>query len=170
MGSIVRRVLVALSIAAAAVMLWFRRVDTPTVPVFVETRGVAAIAVHPRASGGEVSLRPGWRSVTVPFDPVSGLASLIQPGSHVDILTISRGERRVATMVVEDVRVLAMGDVRVRTGRPIRAKSLTVEVATDADAERLLKAAESGALQFMLRGSVSGRARGIEVRPLYVQR
>lgn len=46
MGSIVRRVAVALSIALAAVLLWFRRVDPPTVPVLVATREIPAGSVN----------------------------------------------------------------------------------------------------------------------------
>jgi len=171
MGSIVRRVIVALSIVAAAVMLWFRRVDTPTIPVLVETGAVASSA-HPAISDGEVVSRPGWRAVTLPFDPVTGLASLIQPGSHVDILTIPRGAqrgRRVAAMAAEDVRVLAMDDVRERTGRPIRATTVTVEVATDADAERLMKAATSGTLRFMLRASGSSTVGVLHAVPAAVE-
>jgi Flp pilus assembly protein CpaB len=103
--------------------------------------------------------RPGWRSVTLPLDPITALASLIQPGSHIDILTISSQGARVATVVAEDARVLAMGDVRERTGRPIRASTLTVEVPTDADADRLMRVAGSGTLQFMLRAS-EGRTTG----------
>jgi Flp pilus assembly protein CpaB len=146
-------------------------VDTPTIPAFVETREVTPSA-HPRASSGEVVSRPAWRAVTLPLDPVTGLVSLVQPGSHIDILTIPLGVRagkRVVTMVAEDVRVLAMGDVRERTGRPIRATTLTVEVATDADAERLMKAAASGTLQFTLRGSESGAVGVLRAVPAPVE-
>ena len=39
--------------------------------------------------------------------------------------------------------------VREPTGRPIRATTLTVEVATDADADRLTKAAATDRLQYL---------------------
>ena len=161
MGSIVRRVAVALFITLAAVFLWFRRIDTPTVPVLVADRDIVAGAViddgsEARATGVEVSVRPGWKSVTLPFDEVTSVASLILPGSRVDILTIPHAaprEARRATVVLQDVRVLAVGEVRHRSGQPIRASALSVEVASDADAYRLMRAAANGTLQYALRGS-----------------
>jgi Flp pilus assembly protein CpaB len=101
-------------------------------------------------------VRPGWKSVTLPFDEAISAASLILPGSRVDILTIPHaapGELRRAAVVMQDVRVLAVGEVRHRDGHPIRASTLSVEVATDADAYRLMRAAASGSLRYLLRGS-----------------
>src|SRR5688500_1934794 len=120
MGGIVRRVAVALFITLAAVFLWFRRIDTPTVPVLGRVAHVpiykgeaivsGKLASERMATGVEVSVRPGWKSVTLPFDEATSVASLILPGSRVDILSIPHaapGEARRATVVIQDVRVLA---------------------------------------------------------------
>ena len=48
---------------------------------------------------------------------------------------------------------MAVGEVRHRRGQPIRASALSVEVATHADAYRLMKAAANGSLRYLLRGS-----------------
>ena len=173
MGGIVRRVAVALFITLAAVLLWFRRIDTPAVPVFARVpifKGEAIVpgksASEARATGVEVSVRPGWKSVPLPFDEVTSAVSLILPGSRVDILSIPHaapGEARRATVVMKDVRVLAVGDVRHRLGQPIRASALSVEVATDADAYRLMKAAANGSLRYLLRGSDDSNVGRVEL-------
>ena len=157
MASIIRRVAVALFITLTAVALWFRRIDTPTVRIFKgEAIVPGQLASESRATGVEVSVTPGWKPVTLPFDEVTSIASLILPGSRVDILAIPHDaarQARRATLVMEDVRVLAVGEVRHRRGQPIRASTLSVEVATDADAYGLMKAATNGSLRYLLRGS-----------------
>ena len=176
MGSIVRRVAVALFITLAAVFLWFRRIDTPAVPVLGRVahvpilKGEASVpgklGSEGRATGVEVSVRPGWKSVPLPFDEATIAASLIRPGSRVDILSIPHaapGEARRATVVMQDVRVLAVGEVRHRRGQPVRASALSVEVATDADAYRLMKAAANGSLRYLLRGSDDSNVGRVEL-------
>jgi pilus assembly protein CpaB len=61
--------------------------------------------------GLAASIEPGKRAIAVPFTDASGVAGLIQPRSHVDVIFTRAGQSAdaVATTVLEDVIVLAIG-------------------------------------------------------------
>jgi len=106
--------------------------------------------------GREVKITPGKRAYAFRINDVSGTAALIQPNSRVDILVVINSgaeQGNVATLFMENMRVLAIGAVAQRTedGRQINAAVCTVEVTPD-EGERLAIATSQGEIQVLLRG------------------
>ncbi|SMF12647.1 pilus assembly protein CpaB [Tistlia consotensis] len=105
-------------------------------------------------------LDPGKRAVSVPIDPVTGLAGLVFPGDRVDLIlthTVVRkqdpnlAERRVSETVLTDLRVLAIDQtVDDQTTAPKVGKIATLEV-TPKEAEQVVLLAELGQLSLSLR-------------------
>jgi pilus assembly protein CpaB len=104
-------------------------------------------------------LTPGYRAVTVPVTPSSGIAGFVFPGDKVDvILTLSvpeekegAKERRASETVLTDIRVLAV-DQRVDDQKKevTVAKTATLEV-TPKQAEIVAVVGELGKLSLSLR-------------------
>lgn len=116
----------------------------------------------------------GMRAVTVPVDPVTGVAGLLKPGDRVDVIaTFEVGETLVAQTVLQDVELLALGthttdptpeerpaaetqeeEATEETARPRRE---TVEYpnatlgVTPEDAQKLMLAEQRGRLRLALR-------------------
>jgi pilus assembly protein CpaB len=93
--------------------------------VLTQTR----LASQNGAEGLPATIDPGKRAISVPFNDTSGVAGLIQPRSHVDVLFTRPGNlaEAMTTTVVEDVVVLAIGrNTEVTpTGQPVAAGSST---------------------------------------------
>ena len=105
--------------------------------------------------GAQVRITPGKRAFAFRVNDVSGIASLIQPNSRVDLIVVVDGSEkgRVAKVVMENLRVLAIGAAPQRSpdGLPINVAVCTVEV-TPEEGERLAVATTQGPIQLMLRG------------------
>ena len=166
MGRIIRRVAIALSIVGAAATLWQRRIEPPPRATRPEVSAIAARTVVRRQSE---SPTPGWYSVTPPFDHALLAASLIEPGSRIDVLLVPSfrpsasggGDSTRIETVAHDVRVLSVGGVghvQGGSGRGTRAVPLIVEVALLADRDRLIDASRTGDLRYMLRSRMEGVA------------
>jgi pilus assembly protein CpaB len=106
-------------------------------------------------------LTPGMRAVSVPVNPTSSNSGLIFPGDRVDlILTQSLNDgateltRRVSETVLNDIRVIAMGDDAGDDPQPGRshekARTTTLEV-TPRQAEQVTLVTELGKLSLSLR-------------------
>ncbi len=120
-------------------------IESMLAPKDVTTGGVGAIVT------------PGMRAIAVAGDKVIGLAGLIRPGSHVDILVtlqdLQNDRLHITKTVLEDIKVLATGSVlqRVAGGdKPSPVDVFTVEV-TPKQGEQLALAATQGKLHFALR-------------------
>jgi pilus assembly protein CpaB len=112
--------------------------ESKLAPLSVKTGGIAAI------------ITPGKRAMAVKGGKVLGMAGLIRPGNHVDILMMTKGG--VNKIVFENVRVLATGS-QLGTdpeGKPSSVDTYTVEV-TPEEGERLALASSQGSLRFALR-------------------
>jgi pilus assembly protein CpaB len=72
---------------------------------------LARIGSFTGVDGLAASIEPGKRAISVAITDASGVAGLIQPRSHVDVLFTRPGQpsEAVTTTVLEDVIVLAMG-------------------------------------------------------------
>ena len=109
------------------------------------------------------AIHPGMRAVTLPVNLASGVADLIHPGDHVDVLAIFRPKTSGALPVVDtleqNLKVLAVGQHLVgQSGKqPASYTSVTLEV-TPLAAERLAFATTQGSVQLTLR-SVTDHAR-----------
>ena len=117
----------------------------------------ARLAPTGSSAGLEVKITPGKRAMAVRIDDVAGLSGLVQPNAHVDVLvtlrTTAAGDRQIAKLFLENLRVLSIGtkvDRGVR-GEPIEASTATLEV-TPEEAERLAVAMNQGSIQLVLRG------------------
>ncbi len=117
-----------------------------------------------REAGGllAIVLREGHRAVTIKVDEAQGLAGLVTPGDHVDVLLTQEvrsggpgGQevRRFAETIVRGVRVLGVGqEIKGDDDAKKPAKSVTVEV-TPGDAEAIALGRAMGTLSLALRSS-----------------
>jgi pilus assembly protein CpaB len=98
----------------------------------------------------------GYRAVSVQITDVSGVAGLIQPGSHVDVLFTRPGTMAEATtsMILQNVRVISTGRT-IQAGQvvdPRAPKSPTVTlVLTPDEAQKLELAKNQGKIGLSLR-------------------
>jgi pilus assembly protein CpaB len=120
---------------------------------------VTSNRLAPRGSSGglEMKIAPGKRAMAVPINDVSGLGTLIQPNSRVDVLVTLRpdaGEyRQVGKVFLSNIRVLSVGG-RLQPSpdaKDDKARSAALEV-TPEQAERLAVAETQGTIQLVLRG------------------
>jgi pilus assembly protein CpaB len=132
----------------------------------------AQLAPTGSGSGLQALVQPGMRAVTIEVNEFSGVAGLLSPGCHVDILaTINNGEQggQLAKTIVQNVKVQAVGQ---RTGAagpdqpPAQqpneiARSVTV-LCTLADAEAIELACATGRPRLVLR---SGRDSQVVATP-----
>ncbi|MEJ2698027.1 MAG: Flp pilus assembly protein CpaB [Candidatus Sulfobium sp.] len=95
----------------------------------------------------------GHRAMTVAVDQVAGVAGFISPGNRVDVvLTTSTGKQSVSKIVLQDVPVLATGQVvsQQEGGKPKVVPTVTMDVSPE-NAEKLAIASTQGRLQLVLR-------------------
>jgi pilus assembly protein CpaB len=109
-----------------------------------------------------VTLREGYRAVTIRVDEAQGLAGLVRPGDQVDVILahkvavpgeFERGEREVAEVIAGGVRVLGVGqDIKSADDKSKVVKSITVEV-TPPQAEAVALGRVLGSLSLSLRSA-----------------
>lgn len=99
----------------------------------------------------------GMRAFTIPIDAVSGVAGLITPGDHVDILLTRNIQGELVTSaVLQNISVIATDQDSSADGERARvARTATVEV-TPTDASKLALAQQVGKLSLSLRGVNEG--------------
>ena len=130
--------------------------------MMVPGQPVMEALLAPTGSGaGLQALVPrGMRAITLEVNETTGVAGLIVPGCHVDVVcTLNSASREdtVATTIVQDVLVQAVGQ-RLSAGRnpddkeaaPIRSVTL---IATPRDAEAIELATSTGRTRLVLRGA-----------------
>lgn len=126
-------------------------------------------------------LRAGHRGVTVQVDDPTTRASIIRPGDRVDVIMVLKGDEFAGTgpaaqVLVDDVRVLAVGSSPLELGRRNRSQlagvvnedqpdgdTYTLEV-TPADAERIALGASVGRLTLAMRSMAQSASRGAGAR------
>jgi pilus assembly protein CpaB len=120
------------------------------------------IASTTGVDGLAASIDPGKRAIAVPITDASGVAGLIQPRSHVDVLFTRSGQAAdaVTTTVLEDVVVLAMGRNTESTsaaaatqaiGQTTRAAQSATLLVTPEQARRVELAKNQGKISLALR-------------------
>jgi pilus assembly protein CpaB len=121
--------------------------------------------LRPRDRGFLASvLGAGMRAISVGVDPVSGVAGLIWPGDHVDVLLTQQlnkepaGKRVLSETVLSNVRVIAI-DQEIVQGAPAGtsqagkiARTVTLEV-TPEQAAKVTVAEELGRLALAIRAA-----------------
>lgn len=100
------------------------------------------------ASMLSVTLTPGKRAVAIRVDDIIGVSGFILPGSHVDLITTSGGQG--VRTVLQDIKVLTVGQTLTAEGGTLRAGSVTLEV-DPRQAEIVMEATERGSIRLALR-------------------
>jgi pilus assembly protein CpaB len=110
--------------------------------------------------------RPGLRAVSVALTPTTGVSGLIMPGDHVDVVltyvvprpadAVSGNDRRAATTILTDLRVLAIDQrLAVTPGDVKDIHNASLEVSAK-QSETLALAADLGKLSLSLRSLQQG--------------
>jgi pilus assembly protein CpaB len=122
------------------------------------------------ALGGAQAMVPeGMRAVSLEVNEFSGVAGLLTPGSHVDIVQTIRGKDNSSAMaktIVENLTVIAVGR-RMSTAAPIPgqdgenavSRSVTL-LATAEQAEAIDLASHTGNPRLVLRNGMDGKVTG----------
>lgn len=111
-----------------------------------------------KANSGLLSLKvpAGMRAFSVKVNEVVGVGGFIVPDSRVDVVVTTaispdRQQEQVAKIFLEDVLVLAAGQVvEQKDNKPVTVNTVTIAV-TPADAEKLALASNDGKIQLVLR-------------------
>lgn len=139
-----------------------------------------ASVVHPEGRGFMAAqLAPGYRAVSIEIEDASAAGGYIQPNDHVDVIVTqtvetrdgaASGEQVRSDIVLEDVRVLALGETtqtQASGEAPAQVEaSVAVLELTAADARTLALADELGDISLALRGvqaetvGMRGQSRG----------
>ncbi|MCK9418556.1 MAG: Flp pilus assembly protein CpaB [Nitrospirae bacterium] len=97
----------------------------------------------------------GHRAMAVAVNDVAGVAGFVLPNSTVDVIvtTTSPQGQRISKIVLQNLRVLAVGQkMEEKEGKAIQVPTVTVSI-TPEEAERLALASNVGTLQLLLRGA-----------------
>ena len=107
------------------------------------------------------AIKPGMRAITIGVDTVSGLAHLVTPGNHVDLIAqYNAGDNKqslAAALIAQDVPVLAVDMVLSLNGKVNNADAtyvtLTLQV-TPTQALKISLAESAGTVKAILRSPV----------------
>lgn len=115
-----------------------------------------------------LSIPKGYRAMTIPIDPITGVGGFITPGSRIDLLTVvpksgggkDKSDEQVSKIIIQNVKVLATSSNTPQAGKgpgagpgPAASSSITIAVPA-ADAIKIALAYNNGAgnIQTVLRG------------------
>ncbi|MCL6477974.1 MAG: Flp pilus assembly protein CpaB [Peptococcaceae bacterium] len=99
-------------------------------------------------------VEPGRRAMTVAVNDVSGVAGLLKPGDHVDILaTVSvNKDTPITSLIVQNVRVLAVNKAMAAEADAKQPQNGTLTLSVDpVEAQQLTLATEKGSIRALLR-------------------
>jgi pilus assembly protein CpaB len=122
------------------------------------------------ADGIPATIDPGYRAVSVNISDVSGVAGLIQPGAHVDVLFTRPGTmaEAITSTILQNVRVLAIGR-SVQANQVVDPKAPKVPVATlvvtPEQVQKLELAKNQGRISLSLRNPLD-ESEGVDGRPV----
>lgn len=132
---------------------------------FVQGEPITSTAVvQPEGRGFMAAqLEPGFRAVAIEIEEQTAAGGYIQPNDHVDVIVTTRaqnsegsGEQVNSTIILEDIRILALGETtQTQTEgegpQPIEASVAVLELTAE-DARTLALADEMGTISLALRG------------------
>jgi pilus assembly protein CpaB len=108
-------------------------------------------------STGLLSLKvpAGMRAFSIKVNEVVGVGGFIVPDSRVDVVVTtpisSNSQEKIAKIVLEDIRVLAVGQViEQKENKPVTVNTVTLAL-TPEDAEKLALAGNDGIIQLVMR-------------------
>jgi pilus assembly protein CpaB len=114
---------------------------------------LAAELAAPGSGAGLVAMLPeGMRAISIRVDDVSGVSGFILPNTYVDVIHVeSKGDKEVASIILEMVRVLAIAqETYTEEGKPKVVKTVTVQLSPE-DATKLALKVRQGAIHLALR-------------------
>jgi pilus assembly protein CpaB len=136
--------------------------------IFTDEQLLKSKLVSAGGSGNKTlafAIEPGMRAMTISVDETSGIANMIVPGNHVDIIaefitSKIEGDGNVSkvsytTMILQNIQVLAIDSVLSENGKSDKAayKTLTLEL-TPRQAMELSEAQLEGQLRAILRSAI----------------
>ena len=125
-------------------------------PVFADEQLLRERLVFPDDTGIGLSfmITKGKRAITIAIDEVSGVGRMILPEDRVDILVHltgeTEGELEYATFLLQNIKVLAIGQVVYTETFSLDGNTITLEV-TPAEAQKLSLAIDHGFNRLLLR-------------------
>jgi pilus assembly protein CpaB len=149
--------------AASVVPGAFRSTDAVVnrglVASVAENEPVTAVKLAPAGAGGGLSptIPNGMRAISIRVNEVVGVAGFVQPGAHVDVVAVVRGDTdsTVSRVFLTDLRVLAAGtrtdQVRATPNTPAAPATVVTLLVSPSDAERLALASAEGSVTLVLR-------------------
>lgn len=122
------------------------------------------------ADGIPATIEPGLRAAAVTISDVSGVAGLIQPGAHVDVLFTRPGTmaEAITSTILQNVRVLSIGK-SIQVNQVLDPKAPKVPVATllvtPEQAQKLELAKNEGRISLTLRNPLD-QSMGVDGNPV----
>lgn len=120
------------------------------------------------------TIPPGMRAISVPVNEVVGVAGFVTPGNRVDVfVTLRREDTSITRVVTSNVQVLTAGTKyeqdKATSGQAIPTSVVTL-LLTPEEAERVMLAANNGAIMLALRNPLDHeptRTPGARLAALY---
>ena len=124
-----------------------------------ENEPLTAAKLAPAGTGGGLAptIPDGMRAISIRVNEVVGVAGFVQPGTHVDVVAVVRGDTSstVSRSVLTNIKVLAAGtradQVRANANAPQAPTTVVTLLVIPSDAERLALASSEGAVTLVLR-------------------
>jgi pilus assembly protein CpaB len=129
-----------------------------------------ALSLLTGAEGIPATIPQGYRAVAVTITDVSGVAGLIQPGAHVDVLFTRPGTmaEAITSTILQNVKVLSIGRAA-PTGQVVDLKAprspVATLVVTPEDVQKLELAKNEGRISLSLRNPLDLTA-GVDGKPV----
>lgn len=97
-------------------------------------------------------VEPGRRAVTVPVNDVTGVAGLLKPGDHIDLLgTLTVNDQVITSTIIQNIKILAVNKSTSASGeKQAQAGLLTLSV-DPFEAQHLTLTLEKGSIRILLR-------------------
>jgi pilus assembly protein CpaB len=134
-------------------------VNRGLVAAVAENEPVTAAKLAPAGAGAGLSptIPNGMRAISIRVNEVVGVAGFVQPGAHVDVVAVVRGDTSstVSRLVLTNLTVLAAGtradQVRANPNAPQTPTTVVTLLVSPSDAERLALASAEGSVTLVLR-------------------
>lgn len=114
---------------------------------------LAAELAAPGSGAGLVALLPeGARAISIRVDDVSGVSGFVLPNTFVDVISIeTKGDREVASIILEMVRVLAIAqETQSEEGKAKVVNTVTLQLSPE-EATKLALKVRQGSIHLTLR-------------------
>jgi pilus assembly protein CpaB len=124
-----------------------------------ENEPLTAAKLAPAGTGGGLAptIPEGMRAISIRVNEVVGVAGFVQPGAHVDVVAVVRGDTSstVSRSVLTNIKVLAAGtradQVRANVNAPQTPTTVVTLLVSPSEAERLALASSEGSVTLVLR-------------------